>query len=92
MRVDGPEWEGLRVAADYTRSDRSKVLLQFIDWYLYRPGAALPERLPLDLLAQVLARAVEGAPEETEKDRQRKADLEIIAREVAARAREAQKD
>lgn len=89
LRVDGPEWEGLKTAADARRSDRSKLLLQFIDWYLYRPGSVLPERLPLPELARALAEAVERAPSRTDAEIRRRADLETIAREVAARAQAA---
>jgi hypothetical protein len=86
LRVDGPEWEGLKAVTDYKRSDRSKLLLQFIDWYLYRPGCNLPERLPLPELARVLADAAQGAPAGTEAEQRRQEDLQQIAREVAARA------
>lgn len=87
LRVDGPEWEGLKVAADYRRSDRSKLLLQFIDWCMYRPGSALPERLPLPELARVLAEAAETAPDRTEAEQRRRMDLQQIAQEVAARSK-----
>lgn len=86
LRVDGPEWEGLKAAADYKRSDRSKLLLQFIDWYLYRPGCTLPDRLPLPELARILADAAEGPPGNTPAEQRRHEDLQQIAREVAARA------
>lgn len=87
LRVDGPEWEGFRIAAEYKRSDRSKLILQFIDWYLYRPGIAMPERPPLAELAQLLAEEAEDAPDDSERDRQRREALQVIARELAARAK-----
>lgn len=86
MRVDGPEWEGLKAAADYKRSDRSKLLLQFIDWYLYRPGCTLPDRLPLPELARILTEAAESTPQDTPANERRREDLQQIAREVTARA------
>jgi len=64
------------------------MLLQFIDWYLYRPGCTLPERLPLPELARVLTDAAENAPAGTEAEQRRRADLQQMAREVSARARE----
>lgn len=44
IRISDEDWTDLRASADSSGSDRTKVINQFIRWYLRRPGAKLPER------------------------------------------------
>lgn len=44
IRISDEDWADLRASADASGSDRTKVINQFIRWYLRRPGAKLPER------------------------------------------------
>jgi hypothetical protein len=46
IRVDDPEWDDLGVLADSLGTDRSKLINEFLRWYLRRPGAKLPDRPP----------------------------------------------
>ncbi|GAA4101026.1 hypothetical protein GCM10022248_86530 [Nonomuraea soli] len=86
IRVDRPEWEAFKIAADLLGSDRSKILTSWIDWALYRPGADAPQRPPLAALAATVRAAADAARSDTEEERRHKEDLEIAARELEARA------
>lgn len=44
IRIPDEEWADLDDAAKSQGTDRSKVVQQFVRWYLRRPGAKLPER------------------------------------------------
>jgi hypothetical protein len=44
VRVDDELWQEAGQAAAAAGTDRTKLLNQFLRWYLRRPGAALPER------------------------------------------------
>lgn len=44
VRVPDAGWNDLGAATAHMDSDRAKALNQFIEWYLRRPGAKLPER------------------------------------------------
>lgn len=44
FRVDDEKWQAFGKVAEALGADRSKLLNQFLDWYLRRPGAKLPER------------------------------------------------
>jgi len=44
LRIDRATWTEFGEAAAATGTDRSKLLREFIDWYLRRPGAKLPKR------------------------------------------------
>jgi hypothetical protein len=44
VRVDDPEWDDLERGAKDFGLDRAKIINQLINWWLGRPGAALPER------------------------------------------------
>ncbi|MCW2902244.1 MAG: hypothetical protein JWO67_4509 [Streptosporangiaceae bacterium] len=43
-RVPKPKWDRFGELAEDQDTDRSKVLNDFIDWYLRVPGAKLPKR------------------------------------------------
>jgi len=43
MRI-GDEWYDFDLAAEAQDSERSAVIRDFIDWYIRKPGAELPER------------------------------------------------
>jgi hypothetical protein len=44
VRVDDEDWADLDTAAVAAGTDRAKLIVAFIRWYLRRPGAELPER------------------------------------------------
>ena len=44
IRISDEDWADFRASADASGFDRTKVINQFIRWYLRRPGAKLPER------------------------------------------------
>jgi hypothetical protein len=46
LRVSDGDWADLGEQAAATGTDRTKVIVAFIRWYLRRPGAKLPERPP----------------------------------------------
>jgi len=48
VRVDGQVWEDAGQASAAMGTDRTKLINQFLRWYLRRPGAKLPERPPED--------------------------------------------
>ena len=44
IRVSDDDWADLGTHAAAAGTDRTKVIVAFIRWYLHRPGATLPER------------------------------------------------
>lgn len=50
LRVDEELWDRFEQAVGHTdpELDRSKVLRQFIAWYVREPGAKMPARPPAD--------------------------------------------
>ena len=44
VRVDDETWNDADEATSRMGTDRAKVINQFLQWYLRRPGAKLPER------------------------------------------------
>jgi hypothetical protein len=44
VRVEDADWADLDAAAKSAGTDRAKLIVAFIRWYLQRPGAELPER------------------------------------------------
>lgn len=44
LRIPDDEWEDLGAAVEGTLTDRTKVIREFVQWYLRRPGAKLPAR------------------------------------------------
>jgi hypothetical protein len=46
MRVPDEDWDDMEAPVKAAGTDRTKVVNQFIRWYLRRPGARLPERPP----------------------------------------------
>jgi hypothetical protein len=44
VRVDDADWADLETVAARAGTDRAKLIVAFIRWYLRRPGAELPER------------------------------------------------
>lgn len=46
VRVEDQVWDEAGHAATEMGTDRTKVINQFLRWYLRRPGARLPERPP----------------------------------------------
>jgi hypothetical protein len=44
VRIDDADWADLDAAAATAGTDRAKLIVAFIRWYLRRPDAALPER------------------------------------------------
>ena len=47
VRIPDDDWNDLGYAAELAGTDRTKVIVAFIRWYLRRPGAKLPERPPV---------------------------------------------
>lgn len=46
VRIPDDEWNELGAAVADTPTDRTKLIREFIRWYLRRPGAKLPVRPP----------------------------------------------
>jgi hypothetical protein len=48
FRLDAELWEqfGAAIRQHAPESDRSKLLRDFVSWYVHRPGAKLPARPP----------------------------------------------
>lgn len=44
VRVEDADWDDLGTVTKAVGTDRAKALNQFIEWYLRRPGAKMPER------------------------------------------------
>ena len=44
IRVSGDDWADLGERAAALGTDRTKVIVALVRWYLRRPGAKLPER------------------------------------------------
>lgn len=56
-RVDQDDWDDLEAAVG---RKRAKVVRDLIAWYLRRPGAALPERLTREQMAEIARKRVVG--------------------------------
>ncbi|MER5420290.1 hypothetical protein [Streptosporangium roseum] len=46
VRVEGQKWQDFGNATQGQGTNRAEAINQFIDWYLNKPGAELPERPP----------------------------------------------
>jgi hypothetical protein len=46
VRIPDDDWNDLGARAAGLGTDRTKVIVAFVRWYLRRPGATLPERPP----------------------------------------------
>jgi hypothetical protein len=44
LRIDDVEWQAMAKIAAELGTDRNKLLVQLIRWYLGRPGVVLPQR------------------------------------------------
>ena len=59
IRVDRELWADAKAAAEEQGTDRSAVVRAFLEWYVGRPGARLPERPGGDNRADALDRVAE---------------------------------
>ncbi|WP_144070243.1 hypothetical protein [Nonomuraea indica] len=76
LRMDAPRWEGFGIHSAAHAGDRTKELVQIIDWLLYAPDAKAPERIPpSELIAGLRAAAAETdrEAEQEPSDKKRKA-------------------
>jgi hypothetical protein len=67
VRVKLTKWKRFEYAAQAQGTDRSKVLNDFIDWYLRERGAVMPERPTRAAVDQVQAER-EAAEHDDEAD------------------------
>lgn len=97
LRMDGPRWEGFGIHSNETAGDRTKELVEIVDYLLYAPGAQPPRRVPPGLLISGLRAAaieidLEADNEPDEKKRESLREKAKAQREMAkvlvTRARE----
>ncbi|MEV7804961.1 hypothetical protein AB0O28_18630 [Microbispora sp. NPDC088329] len=98
LRMDPQRWEAFGTHAALRAGDRTKELIQIIDWLLYAPDAQPPERVPPAELIASMREAADEAREEalhTPDDRRREslkekaAALQAMATLVRERAKAA---
>lgn len=56
VRVDNADWADLDALAQLLGTDRAKVINAYVQYFLRRPGAKLPDRPTPEQVAAVVAR------------------------------------
>ncbi|MGI5155855.1 hypothetical protein [Microbispora sp. CA-102843] len=77
LRMDPQRWEAFGIHSAARAGDRTKELIQILDWLLYAPDAQPPERVPPAVLIAHMREAAAAAEEEapTAPDERRRAAL-----------------